>query len=190
MITRIVGVPYQLLREVMKELLIKAALIVVRLCHSSVHACGVDPSANYVTDIVYLFGLNRRQGRMKIRIETTKFVCACIINFVIVVSCIALTLCSTSWTKLWQNPKLSSFHGQLTMVDGSHGEGNEWQVDFINQWSTFHSHLSYAIGECPVNKIYNFSRCKLKLVLLNSSSRQRLLKKGSLNLLYERLWSM
>jgi hypothetical protein len=57
-------------------------------------------------------------------------------------------------------------------VDGRWGEGNECQVDFINQWSIFNSHLSYAIEVCPVNMLHNFSRCKSKLALLNWSSRQ------------------
>jgi hypothetical protein len=93
----------------------------------------VDPSADHAADIVYLFGLNLWRGRTKIRVETTKYICAYIINRVINVSCIALTLCSTSWTKLWRDPKLACFPGRQTMVDGRCGEGNECRVDFINQ---------------------------------------------------------
>jgi hypothetical protein len=97
---------------------------------------------------------------MKIHVEITKILWACIINRGIIVSCIAGTLSSISWTKLWQDSKLSGFCGELTMLDDPHGEGNECQVNCINEGSTFHFHLSYAIEECPVNKIYNFSRCK------------------------------
>jgi hypothetical protein len=43
--------------------------------------------------------------------ETMKYICECIINRVINVSCIALTLCSTSWAKLWRDPKLACCPG-------------------------------------------------------------------------------
>jgi len=49
-------------------------------------------------------------------------------------------------------------------------------IESINDLSIFHSHLSYAIEVCQVNKIHNFSWCKLKLALPNWSSRQRLNK--------------
>jgi len=62
-----------------------------------------------------------------------KYIFACIINCVINVSCIALTLRSTSWTNLWREPKLACSSGRQTMVDGRRGEGNECLVDFINQ---------------------------------------------------------
>jgi len=181
---------YQLLRDVIKDVLVKAALIVVKLCHRWVCTSWVHPSADHAADIVYLFRLNLWRRRRKIRFETMKYICACIINHVINVSWIALMFCSTSWTKLWQDPILACFPGRQTMVDGRCGEGNECWVDFINQWSIFHSHLSYAIEVYPVNKIHNFSRCKSKLALLNWSSRQRLNKKGTLNLTHERLWGM
>jgi len=163
---RIIGLPYQVLRGIIKEVLIKPTLIVVRLCHHWVRTRSVDPSANHAADIVYLFGLNLWWGRMKIPIETTKYLCACMINWVINVSCITLTLCSTSWTKLCRNPKLASLPGRQITVDGRCGEGNECRVNFINQWSIFHSPLSYAIEVYPVNKIHNFGRCKSKLALL------------------------
>jgi hypothetical protein len=69
----------------------------------------VDPSAVHAADIVYLFGLNVWRGRMKIHVEMTKYISACIINRVIIVSGIALTLCSNSWTNLWRDPKLTCF---------------------------------------------------------------------------------
>jgi len=93
----------------------------------------VDSSADHDADIVYLFGLNLWQGRMKICVQMTKYICACIINRVINVRCIALTLCSISWTKIWRDPKLAYFPGQQTTVDGGCSEGNECRVDFINQ---------------------------------------------------------
>jgi hypothetical protein len=74
------------------------------------------------------------------------------------------------------------------MGDGHCGEGNECQVDFINQWSIYHAHLLYAIEVCPGNKIHNFSRCKSKLALLTWSSGQWINKKGTLNLPHKRLW--
>jgi hypothetical protein len=93
----------------------------------------VDPSADHASDIFYLFGLNLWQGRTKIRVKTTKYICACIINWMINVSSIALTLCSTSWTTLWRDPKLTCFQGRQATVDGWCGEGNECRVDFIIQ---------------------------------------------------------
>jgi len=187
MIEGFVGLLFQLLQDVIKEVLIEAALIVVRLCHRWVRTSWADPSADHAVDSVYLFGLNLWRGRTKICVEPTKYIYAWIITTVINVSCIALRLCSTSWTKLWRDPILACFLGWQTMVDGCCGEGNECRVDYINQWSIFYSHLSNAIEVCPVNKIYNFSRCKSNLALLNWSSRQRLSKKWILNLPHERL---
>jgi len=190
MIDRIVGLLYQLPQDIMRKVLIKATLIVVRLCHRWVHTSWVDPLANLAGDIVYLCGLNHWGGRIKIRIATTKYICACIINRMLHVSCITLTLCSSSWTKLWQNSNLASLPGQQTMVDVRCGEGNECQVEFITQWWIFHSHLSYAMEVCPLNKIYNFNHFQSKLALLNWLSRQQLNKKGTLNVPYEHLWGM
>ena len=132
-IEKIVRLLYQLLRGVIKDVLINATLIVVRLCHRWVCTRSVDPSADHAADYVYLFGLNHWRGRTKIRVEMTKYICACIINHLINVSCIALTLCSTSWTKLWQHPKLACFPGRQKLVDGRCCERNECRVDFINQ---------------------------------------------------------
>jgi len=187
---RIVGLLYQLLQDVIKEVLLNAALIVVRLCPRWVCTSWVDPLADHAMDIIYHFGLNLWWGRTKIWVKRTKYICACSFNPVINVPCITIMLCSTSWTKLQWDPKLACVLGQQTMVDGRCGEGNECWVDFINQWSIFHSHLSYAIEVCPVNKIHNFSRCKSNLALLNWSSRQPLNKKGTLNLPHKRLWGM
>jgi len=170
-ITRIVGPLDQFLWHVINELLIPAALIIVRLCHHWVRTSWVDSSANYASNIVYHFALNLWQGKTEIRIGMTKDICACIIDHVIDDSCIALTLGTTSWTKLWQDPKLACFPGRHTMVYGRRCEGNECWVDFIHQWSIFHSHLSYAIEAYAVNTIHNFSGCKSKLALLNWSSR-------------------
>ena len=165
-------------------------MIVVRLCHCWVHTSWVDPSVNHGADIFYLLSLNLWWGRNKIHIETTKHICACSIHRMINVYCISLTLCSTYWTKLWWDPILVCFPGRQSMVDGGHGEGNECLVDFINQWSMFHSHLSYAIEVCPVNKIDNFSHCKSILVLINWSSSQRWNYKGCLTVPHECLWGI
>jgi len=156
----------KLLRDPIKNILIKAALIVVRLCHRWVHTSWVDRSADHAADIVYLVGSNLWRGRTQICIEMTKYMCACIIDHVINVSCIALTLCSTSQTELWRDPNLACFAGRQTMLNTRCGEGTECQVDFINQWFIVHSHLSYAKEVCLVNKIHNFSHCKSKLALL------------------------
>jgi hypothetical protein len=56
----------------------------------------VDPAADHAADNVYLLGFKLWQGRTKFRVEMKKYICACIITFVINVSCIALTLYSTS----------------------------------------------------------------------------------------------
>jgi hypothetical protein len=74
------------------------------------------------------------------------------------------------------------------MVDGRHGEGNQCRVDYINQWSVLDSHISYAREQCPLNTIHNCSRCQSQLPLLNWSSRQWLMTKGTFNLPQERLW--
>ena len=182
MIKRIVGLLYHLLWDVIKEVLIKAALIVLRLCHRWVCTSWVDSTADKAADIVDLFDLNLERGRKKICIETKKYICVCTINSVIDVSCIAFMLCSISWTKLWQYHQLACYPGRQTMVDLGLGEGNPCPVDFINQWSIFHAHLSYAIEVCPVNKILNVCSCKSKHALLNCSSRQQINKKGTLNL--------
>ena len=177
--TRMVGLLYLLLRDVIKETVIKSALMVLRLCHCWVRTGWVDPSANHTADIVYHFGMNLWRGRTKIQVEMTKSICSYIIHRVINVSCITHMLGSTSWTKLWRDPKLACFPGRQKLVDGRGGEGNECPVDFINQWSILHSHFSYAIEVCLVNKIHKFSCCKSKLALLYWSSRQRLNTKGT-----------
>jgi len=184
-IERIVRLLYQLLKDVIKEDLIKAALIGVRLCHRWVHTIGVDLLANHPAVTVKHFGLNLWRKRTIIHVETTNYICACIINCIIDVSCIAPTLWSTSWTKPRLHPKCACFPGRQTMVDGSHCEGNECRVDLINQWFIIHYHLSYAIEVCLVNNIHSFSFCKAKLALLNRLSRQRYDKLGTLNLCHE-----
>ena len=124
----------------------------------------------------------------EIRVERTKSICACIINRVINVSCIALTLCSTTWTKIWQDPKVACLPGQQTLLDDYQSEGNEYRIDCSVQWSVIHSHVAYAIEVCPVNIIPNFSGWNWKLTLLNWSSRQRLNKEGTLNRPHKHLW--
>jgi len=190
MIEWIVGLLYQLLQDLIEVVLINAALIVVRLCHCWVRISWVDPSANHTVDIVYLIGLGFRRGKTNIRVQMTKYISACFINRRINVCCIAVMMCSTSWTKLWRDPELSCFPGWHSVVDVRCSEGNECLVDIINQWYFFHSHLLYAIEVCPVNKIHNFSRCKSKLALLNWSSRQRVIEKGTSNLPHQRWWGM
>jgi hypothetical protein len=49
------------------------------------------------------------------------------------VPCITHALRSTSSTKLWRNSELVCFAGRQTVVDSQCGEGNEYQVDYINQ---------------------------------------------------------
>jgi len=159
-------------------------------CHRWVRTSRVDSSADHAADIVYHFGLNLWQVRTKIRVETTKYICACILHCVINIACITRTMCTTSLTKLWRDPELACFPGRQTMVDGHCSEGNECGVDFINQWSIFLSHSSYAIDVCPMNMIHNISPCKLKLELLNWLSRQGLNKKGTLNLPHNLSWGM
>jgi len=72
MIKRIVRQLYQVLQNVIKEVLIKAALMVVRLCYRWVHTRGVDPSANLAVGNVYHFRLKLLRGRTKIHVEMTK----------------------------------------------------------------------------------------------------------------------
>jgi len=144
----------------------------------------------HAVDSVYLFASNLWQGRTKIRVDKTKYICACIHKCVINISYIALTLCSTSWTKLRRNMKPASSAGWQTMSDGGYSESNECRIDFINQWSIFHSYLSYTIEVSLVNNLHNFSGCKLKLALLNWLSRQQLNMKGTLNLPHECFWGI
>jgi len=187
---RIVGPLYQLLHDIIKEVLINAAPIVARLCHCSVRTSWVDPSADHVVENVYLSGFNVWRGGTKIRVETTQYICACIIARVINVSFIVLTLCSTCLTKMWWDRKLGCFPARQTLANGCYCEGNECWVDFIDRWSIFYSHLSYAIEVCLVNKIHNFGRCNMNLALINWLSGQRMINKGTLNLPHERLWGM
>ena len=130
---RIAELLNQLLRDAINGLLNTAAPIVVWLCHHWVRTSGVDPSANHAANIYYLFSFNLWRGRTKIRIEMTKYICACSFICAINVSCIALTLYSTSWTKLRWDPKLTCFPGRQPMVDGCRGDSNECWVSFINQ---------------------------------------------------------
>lgn len=55
---RIMGLLYWLLRDVLKEFLIKAGIIVVWLYHSWVSTSLVDTSVNHASDIIYVFGFN------------------------------------------------------------------------------------------------------------------------------------
>jgi len=93
----------------------------------------VNPSANHTADNVCPIGFYRWWGRMKIHIETMEYICARIMHQVINVSCIALTLCSTTWTKLWWDPQDAGFPGGQELMDGCHCEGKECRVDLINQ---------------------------------------------------------
>jgi hypothetical protein len=80
MIKSIVRLHLLLLQDVMKTALIKAALIVRRICDHSVHNSSVDYSANYAVDINNLFALHLCRGRTKIRFQRTKFICRCILH--------------------------------------------------------------------------------------------------------------
>jgi len=152
------------------------------MCKHWVHTSQVDPAANYSVDSFYLFHFNLWQWRQKISVEKTKCICVCIINHVINDSSVPLTLCSTCWTNHWRDPKLACFSGQERIALGHRSEDNEYRVDYIVQWCIFHSHLSYAIEVCLVNRIDNFNPCKSKLALLNSRSRQLSNKKENLYL--------
>jgi len=90
---RIVRLLYHLLCDMIKKVPIKAAIIVVSLCHCWVHTCSVDPSANHAADIVHHFGLNIWQTRTKIHVETLKYIQAWIIHRVISVHLLHL-LCA------------------------------------------------------------------------------------------------
>jgi len=94
MIKRIVGLLCQLLRDVIKAVFIKAALIILRLCHRWVCTSWGDTSANHAVDIAYLFLLNFMRGRTKIRVERTKHICACIIYWVKNVSYLSHLSCA------------------------------------------------------------------------------------------------
>jgi len=185
-----VALLYQLLRDVMMEVLINAALSIVRLRHHTFHTSWVVPSANHAADSVNIFGLNLWQGCTKIDVKTTNYISACIVNRRMNVSGIALTLRSTSWAKLWRDPKLACCPGWQRMVDGCRSEGNECWVDYIRYSSIFHSHLSYAIEVCQVNKIQNFSRRKSKLALRNRPSSLCLDRQGTLNFPCDHLCGM
>ena len=189
-IEKLVGLLDQLLWDIIKEVLINAVLIFVRLCDCWVHISWVDSLANHAVDIVDHFGLNLWWGRSRIRVEMMKCICDFINNCVINVFCSVLTLCSTSWTQLWRDHIPACFPGEETMLDLHYGAGNECRVDLINWWSIFHSHMSYTIEVCPVNMILNCSCYKLKLVLLNWLSRKWLHNKWTLNLPHERLCGM
>jgi hypothetical protein len=132
----------------------------------------VDLSRNHAADIGYVSGLNFWKRRTKIHTKTTQYCCAWIMTHVINDSCISFTLYSTSWTKPWRDPNHACVPGRQRMADGHRSEGDEHHVDFINQWSTLHSHYSSAIEVCLVNMIHNCSSCKLIQPLLNWLWRQ------------------
>jgi len=187
---RIVGLLYQLLRDVIKEVIIKAGLVVVRSRYGWVRSKWVDPWAYHAGNIIYHFGFTLWQGRMKIRVGTRKYIYACTLNCMINLSWIPLTLCSTSWTTLWWDPTLTCVPSRQRTADGLRIDGNECLVNSIKQWSIFHYNMSFAIQVCLVNKIHNFGHCKSKVAFLMWLSRQRLIKIGTLKLPHERLWGM
>jgi len=184
----VVGLLYKLLWDVFKKVHIEAPLMIVRMCQRWVRTSWVDPSVNHATDTDYLFSFNIWRGRRKICFKTMKCSCACIIHCVINVSCSALRLCSTFWTKQWPNPKLACFPDRLIILDGHPGECNDCRVDFIRQWSNFHFYLSCAIDVYLVKNIHHLCRIKSKLALLNWSSSQQLNKTGTLNLPHKVFW--
>jgi len=120
-ITTIVWLLYQLLQDIIKEVFINGGLIDVSVSHRWLRTSCVDPFVNHAPDIIQLLALNRWWGRMKIQVERTKYIQACIMNWMIYVSCIALILCSNSWTKLWQDPKLGYCPDWQMLVKGCHG---------------------------------------------------------------------
>jgi hypothetical protein len=132
MIKRIVELVYQPLKHVLKEVVIKAGLIIVRLGHCWVCPSGVDPSVDHAADIVYLFAWNPGLERTKIRFEMMKYVISWINYQVIEVSYIALTLCSTSRAKLAGDPELACILGRQTMVDGLCTECIECRGHYMN----------------------------------------------------------
>jgi len=71
----IAGLLYQLLCNRIKAVLIKAAMIVARLCHRWVYTSAVDPVAVCAAHIVDHLGLNLWRGRMTIRQGTMKYIC-------------------------------------------------------------------------------------------------------------------
>ena len=73
--TRIIRPLYRVLRDVLRGLLIKAALIVGRLCHRLVSPSWVESCSDHKVDIVYPFLLNLCPRRMKIHVETTHSIC-------------------------------------------------------------------------------------------------------------------
>jgi len=160
----------QLFWNIIKEVLIKTALTIVRLCHHWVSICWVDPLVHHVSDNIYDCGMNIWWGRTNIPLETTKYIYACIINLAINDSGTALMLCCTSWTNLWQNPNVASFQDWQTIVDGRCEEGDECWVGIINQQCIYRSRSSYAIYLYMVFTNYHFSRCKLKLAHLHWTS--------------------
>jgi len=128
-----VRILYLRLWEVIKNVLIKAALIIGRLCQCWVHTSWGDSLGNHAMDPVNHSGLNIMRGITKICVATMQSICACIIHCVINVSCMALTLSSTPWSNLWWDPKVACFPGRQTMVDGHRSEGNQCQVDYMSQ---------------------------------------------------------
>jgi len=63
MIEWLLMLPYQLLRDIMKAVLIDAAPIIGRFCHRWVHTSWLDPSTDLAANIAFLFGLNLWPGR-------------------------------------------------------------------------------------------------------------------------------
>jgi hypothetical protein len=91
-------------------------------------------------------------------------------------------LYSTFCTTLWYEPINAYLRGKQGMVDGGHGKLNQYRVNFTNQISIYHFHLTCAMEACQVNKINIFGHYKLTFALLHPSSRQQLNIMGNLYL--------
>jgi len=185
---RIAGLQYQLLQDVIKEVIIRAALdlceVVPSLGPFLLSGSLRELCCGYCLSF-WLEPLGRknqnlsRDGDIHPRMHYyphEKYFLYC--------TYIGLHLLNQTLAGPWTR----HFPVRQTIFDSRCGEGNECQVHFINQWSIFDSYLSYAIEVYPVNKIHNISRCKSRLAVLNWSSRQRFNMEGTLNLPHECLW--
>jgi len=143
---RTVRVLYHLPWNILKKVPIKAALIVVGLCHPLVSTSSVKRLVNHAMNIVMPCGLNLRGGRRKIHLEVMIYIPICIIHHVMNVSCIAFRSCFTSWIKLVLYYKLTSVPARRMILYWHHNKRNEFRVDFINK------HLSFIPICCTQQK--------------------------------------
>jgi len=187
---RFVLLRYQLSQDIITNVLIIAARIIVKFWHTWVHTCCVDSLVNHGADSAYVSASILGWPLVKISVAMMDFIGVCTMHRVINVSCIVYMFCFTFWTTLWWDSILTWIQGRQIMVNSCYSKGNQCLVDSINQGLIIHSNLWYTIEVCPVNDMHHFSPCHWNLGLLKRLTRQQFNWKQTLNVRYECFWGM